>query len=191
MDALAVEKAHRKLKRAERAVEALRSSTDAEQTEEAWEDFLAAFGTIYATFEEGSKGEGKSSSWFGREKNCRKKDPLLRYLHFARNAEEHGVRRIVERGSTSISLRSPYAGVMLRSNGIDTWTVVGIRGDVHFASDIVRLVEVRDDRFGDRCGPPDTHLGQPIARATPLTIAEYGLSYLTSMVDAASKLVLG
>ncbi|WP_438346297.1 hypothetical protein [Methylorubrum populi] len=191
MDALALQKAVRKLNRAERALETMRSSESASQTEEAWEDFLSAFGTIYSTFEEGSKGHGRSSAWFGREKSRRKKDPLLRYIHFARNAEEHGIRRIVERNSTSITLKSPFAGVRLRPDGKNTWAVVEIRGDVHFANDVVRLVEIFDERFGDSCKPPDHHLGQPLSTTTPISVAELGLAYLKSMIVDANKLLPG
>ena len=186
----AVAKAARKLKRALDALDSLRQSETAEATERAWEDFLMASGSIYAALEEGSKGEARSTPWFGREKHRRKKDPLLRYLHFARNVEEHGLVKIVTRNSSSVQLMSPYAGVALQPNGKNTWLVVGTRGVVKFAHDIVCLAAVTDTRFNDSADPPTTHLGQPITAATPLAVAELGFTYLEAMIANAAALVV-
>src|SRR5690606_27755019 len=97
MDPQAVEQAKIRLKKAETAIARLKSADSFEQAEDAWTDFLSATSTIYSKLEQGAKVNGKSSAWFGRKKKERKDDPLLRYLHYARNSDEHGVQRLVER----------------------------------------------------------------------------------------------
>ena len=96
MNLQAVEQAKIRLAKAEKTFDAMRSSTTLEDMEEAWTDFLIAVSAIYSKLEQGAKGNSKSEGWFGRKKRERRKDPLLKYLHAARNSNEHGIERIVE-----------------------------------------------------------------------------------------------
>ncbi len=98
MDSQALEQAKGKLQRADKALYALKTATNYDEAEEAWSDFLLAASTIYSKLEQGSKSKGTSAGWFGRKKKERKDDPLLRFLHHARNSDEHGIERVAERG---------------------------------------------------------------------------------------------
>ena len=80
MDAEAITQAKSRLSRATRAVEDLKTATNASQAEDAWTDFLVAASTVYSKLEQGSKNFGKSQGWYGRKKKERKDDPLLRYV---------------------------------------------------------------------------------------------------------------
>jgi hypothetical protein len=88
MNPSAVLQAKQRLLKLEKALSALRSATTVEDAEEAWTDFLLAASTIYSKLEQGSKGYAKTEPWFGKKKKERKDDPLLRYLHYARNSDE-------------------------------------------------------------------------------------------------------
>jgi hypothetical protein len=97
MDPAAVQHGQTRLRKAEKAIEALKSATDFESAEEGWSDFLQAPPGIYSKLAQGANVKGSSFGWYGRKKKERKDDPLLRYLHFARNADEHGIERVVSR----------------------------------------------------------------------------------------------
>jgi hypothetical protein len=60
--------------------------------------------TIYSKLEQGAKGCGPSDAWFGRKKYDRKTDPLLRYIHHARNADEHGLEAVTSHDPASLSV---------------------------------------------------------------------------------------
>jgi hypothetical protein len=78
----------------------LKETKDPAIIETLWENFLIAANGIYSKLERGAKTNGKSKAWYGRKKHERKNDPLLSYLHHARNAAEHGIQRITSRTST-------------------------------------------------------------------------------------------
>jgi hypothetical protein len=104
MDAQAVEQAKARLQRADKALYALKIAANYDEAEEAWSDFLLAAATIYSKLEQGSKSKGTSAGWFGRKKKERRDDPLLRFLHHARNSDEHGIERVAERGGNQRDL---------------------------------------------------------------------------------------
>jgi hypothetical protein len=113
MDAQAVEQAKTKLRKAEKSLETLKAADGYDAAEEAWSDFLLAASTIYSKLEQGSKAKGSSAGWFGRKKKERKDDPVLRYLHHARNSDEHGIERVAARGGNE---RDLLAGEKLKFN---------------------------------------------------------------------------
>lgn len=184
----AVIKARRKLTKLHDAVEALRAADRADKIVRAWEEFVLTSGTIYSALEQGSKISGKSQAWFGRKKRDRKKDQLLRYLHFARNSEEHGLEEITEIASSSIEL-GPGASVRLMSDGVSKWHIVDTSGTVTPKNDIICLVRVNDRRFGDFADPPREHLGEKIESDRPLAVAEAAIGYFDLMLEEAQALV--
>ena len=187
MNKQATAKAATKLERLTRSVEAMKTAESSEAIEDAWVDFLIAASTFYSTLEQGAKTNDKSKAWFGRKKHERRTDQLLRYLHHARNAEEHGIARITGRSNSKIFLKSKGAAVMLQSDG-KNWNVVSQTGDVEYPGDVVTLVRVQDIRFGDWFDPPEQHLGQNLNDTSPPAIAELGAAYLGEMLSEAKAL---
>lgn len=101
MDSEAVEQAKVRLQKAEKALQELQAATNYDGAESAWIDFLVAASTIYSKLQQGAKSNAKSRAWYASKKKERKEDPLLRYLHQARNSEEHGTERVVARGGSA------------------------------------------------------------------------------------------
>jgi hypothetical protein len=199
MDLQAIEQAKTKLRKAEKALEALKDADGYELSEEAWSDFLLAASTIYSKLEQGSKSKGTSAGWFGRKKKERKDDALLRYLHHARNSDEHGIERVAERGGNQQDL---LTGEKLKFNErrekliteiYDPKTgerrMVNIRAYLYGPS--LQMIRVHDRRFGDHCDPPTQHLGKPIDLEdnSLLGVATLGLTYLKRLVEEAESLV--
>ena len=80
-----------RLERARNAVATLDAATALADMHSAWWGFLLAADGIYSKLEQGANGNRKSEPWFGKVKHLRKTDPLLSYIHQARNSDEHGI----------------------------------------------------------------------------------------------------
>jgi hypothetical protein len=194
MDKQAVEHANGRLRKAEKALEALKNADSYETAEEAWSDFLLAASTIYSKLEQGSKSKGTSAGWFGRKKKERKDDPVLRYLHHARNSDEHGIERVAERGGNAkdpfgkklkFNERREYVIGTSRDPKTGEITVHNMKAYLYGPS--LQMIRVHDRRFGDHCDPPTQHLGHPIDLDdnSLVGVATLGLAYLkTLMVEA-------
>jgi hypothetical protein len=109
MDRVALRQAKSRLAKAEAAVTRLNTAKTFDETETSWSDFLTAAATIYTKLEQGSKTDKKSLSWFSRIKGLRRSDPLLRYVHQARNSDEHGIVDITLRKATRFDIGMPPA----------------------------------------------------------------------------------
>jgi hypothetical protein len=193
----AFDQAKARLARANKAIEAFSAATKIEEAEEAWTDFLLAAATIYSKLEQGAKGNPKSQTWFGNKKKERKSDPLLRYLHFARNSNEHGIERVAETTPPNYYFQE---GRQLKFNEriptkfqkVDPATnqPTGDFMDGMFAGPTLRPVRAHDRRFGDYCDPPDEHLGQTVEYGISFCydIGVIGLRYLTRLISEAEQL---
>jgi hypothetical protein len=190
----AIEQALERLKKAGTAHASLLRASTHQQTESAWSDFLLAASTVYSKLQKGSMGYGRSVAWFGRMKHERKSDPLLSYIHHARNADEHGIERVTERHHGSFSVGS---GGAIRLDGViggqhTNLTITHVGGPPPVVSIIrphVKLVAVKDDRFGDTFDVPTTHLGIPLKDRSPVEIASLALAYLKKLVADGAQLM--
>ncbi len=174
MDPEAVTQAFRKYQRAEVALEEMKAATEPSSLEMSWIDFLMASSAVYTKLEQGAKvGGSKSLSWFAARKGIRKTDPLLKYLHQARNAEEHGIRRITGRASSKITI-APGVLVKVESDG-ENWIIKSGLEGVTIADNVVTLIPVYDGRSRSWYHPPSSHLGDSLPDKLPLTVALRGL----------------
>ena len=194
MSPSAVEMASARYRKAERSLEALNASTNFADAEEAWTDFLLAVSAIYSKLEQGAKGHPKAEPWFGKVKHERKTDPLLRYLHFARNADYHGLKRVTQKnpGQTALGFepgfneRQPLKIARVAAPGelpiepmMDAW-VMGPH---------LTLIRAVDTLHGDYADPPQTHLGNKIDHRYPLEAGAAAMPYLGSVLEAAAEFV--
>ena len=197
MNPKAVIEAEIRLERARAAVESMEAvekwqtaDWDYKTLETGWWTFLHAASGIYAKLEQGSKSSGKSTAWFGRIKHLRKKDPLLSYIHHARDAEQHGLDPVLERQRFGMLAKKGAVVAPPQKEG-DHWHItatVGVPMEVKLVSADLFLVSVTDDRFKDTFDPPNSHLGAELADKSPWTVARLGLVYLTSLIDEARLL---
>ena len=196
MDPKAVIQAGERLDKANRAVKELHAATDFISADAAWTDLLTEAQTIFAKLEQGSKASGKSQAWFGKKKAEQRNDPLLRYIKFARNSEEHGLDRSTIRDMGSSLLGRPMAFgervpiEVAKMNEITKqpegpWDKAGVIGPE------LRLTTAYDRRFGDSCEPPATHLGQDIKWAGQYAkdVADLTVLYFEALLIEAANLV--
>lgn len=197
MNPRAIDQAQLRLARLVLAEEALCLAKTYEALESAWVDFLTAASTIYSKLEQGAKGFGPSEAWYGRKKNERRTDELLRYIHHARNSEEHGIDDVTQRWDEHRYL-TPNGDVF----GINVPHGEAIT-DLHFVgadgeriemngviNPLIKLVEVHDWRYRDSFAPPKTHLGENLPEVIdPAYIASLARQYLIAIIDEAKTLV--
>lgn len=191
MKQAAIAHANARLAKARRALSEMNEAKSLDDAALAWSDFLIAASGVYSKLEQGAKGGGKSEGWFGRKKHERKADPLLQYVHQARNADEHGIEPITkaEPAGFSIGGRGSYrldgsygSEAGLRITHIDGPPPIVLIGRK------LRLTTVRDSRHGDTFDPPTAHLGVAIADPSPIGVAILALSYLEGLLTEAAQL---
>lgn len=196
MNPVAVTHAKLRLAKAEKAANAIISSRSYAESEEAWIDFLMATSAIYSKLEQGAKGFSKSEPWFGRKKKERKDDPLLRFLHFARNSAEHGIEPISKLtdgdnspfyGQLGFNQRSPIK--VQKLNKI-TMLPEGPEMPAVQSGPTLKAIRANDTRFNDFCDPPRTHFGNKIEHYWFVDrLAAAALPYLRQLVEEAEGLI--
>lgn len=91
MEPKALAAAKVRLERARDAVARLDAATTLADMHSAWSAFLLAAAAVYSKLERGANGKGKCEAWLGKVRHLRKTDPLLSYIHQARNSDEHSI----------------------------------------------------------------------------------------------------
>lgn len=187
MRKIALVQATQRLEKARRAVAQMKAAKSYAAFEEAWSEFLIGGGGVYAKLETGAKANGTSNAWFGRKKHDRGEDALLRYLHHARNTEEHGLEgSTVEAAQMQLGGQGFIEKLVWRNGQLEEFRAspgIEVRIDRR-----AMLVTVHDKRFGDSFEPPQTHLDQPLTDASPQNVATLALAYLEGLVAEAAKL---
>jgi hypothetical protein len=191
-----------RLQKAQDALVRLEAATTLNGAESAWSDLLLSGNAVYSKLEQGSKANGKASAWFGRAKKARKDDPLLSYMHHARNSEEHGIEDVTKRmqaGQATITIREPFDPARLQ--GLELCIGTDERGHVQVSSsneDVVStqtydnpslaLIRVKDPRFNDHFDPPYEHLGVNLPDQLPLTVARLFVAYVARLIEDAGSI---
>lgn len=192
MNPKAIEHAEHRLKKARQALDVMEFSTTFAESEEAWSAFLSAASTVYSKLEQGSKTSGTSQGWFGRKKHERKNDELLCYIHHARNSDEHGIAEITAREGGGWALQGGGKYLLngtIGNNGVlEVTHMGGPPPKVVIIEPSVRLVPVKNERWGDVFSPPTMHLGEKLPNIAPLTIAKLAIDYLENLVAEAAGL---
>jgi hypothetical protein len=206
MKPIAIERADQHLEIARKAVSELDINKGFEHYQENWSLFLTQVGRFYSKLEQGSKGANQSENWFALKKHERKTDPLLSYLHQARNADEHGLDHVTMRMSHSSSYEFSTAKgeeyqwkIRCRENddGTVEYSDPIITKDgkivptklVATSKPSVALREVRNTRYGDEFWPPTSHLGVELPKhVSPEAVAALCVRYIKQMLSEAREL---
>ncbi|WP_162620541.1 type II toxin-antitoxin system VapC family toxin [Limimaricola cinnabarinus] len=144
-----------------------------------WSAFLDYSAKVFEKIKNGAMADQRTKSFWGSERKMRKEDPLLQWLHQARNVEQHGLQRTIEH------VPGRAFGRLERGDVIRSKTTSRVRiGDVKIEADALdlsqipekrltivpstaKLLTVTDDRFGDSFDPPTQHLGRTIHPLAP------------------------
>jgi hypothetical protein len=169
----AVDKAKKRMKDALDYFMALDGEMTYEQFEQRWSSFLNAINRAFLAIEAGARDNARTRTWWSKKKHEWKKDPLLQYLHQARNADEHGLEPLSKMAPGYFTANPPP--------GINPKSVSH-----------PRLVPVRNDRFGDVFDPPVEHLGQnlhPEEIGLPWDAAAMAMGYHSRLIIEAETYI--
>jgi hypothetical protein len=199
MRAVAITKARNHLELARTAIDLLQIEGGFRQFERAWAEVLSQLGRVYNTLEQGAKGCNVSEPWFGGKKKERRSDPLLSYIHHARNTYEHGLDDLTQRRVDAASLH------FLPTNEITVGfdMMIDDKGAMHVRNPVVKspngginrvevvnpqvdLIAIRDR--GVVYDPPKMHDGTPIVNVAPTTVANLAVAHLERLLVEASEL---
>lgn len=177
-------------------LDAIEHVREFDQFEPGWYKFLLAANAADMIIAESATG-AKSKPWYGRKKHLRRNDPLLRYMHAARNADEHGIEPVVEVKPGFFQIGSPgeavHIGRLVVERGVikqlSLNPVSGRYPQVRHENAVCKLKPVFDSRYGDTFDPPTEHLGLPLEKADAVSVAKLWLAYLTDLVSEAEKLL--
>lgn len=156
MKKVAVEKAKKRMLEASHYFHLLDGPMTFEQFEQRWSAFLNAINRAFLAIDAGARDDAKTRTWWSKKKHEWKNDPLLQYLHQARNTDEHGLDPLAELAPGYFT-DTPPPGLNLES----------IRHP--------KLIRARNDKFGDVFDPPTEHLGEKFVSG------EVGLPYYAAV----------
>ena len=174
------------------AVARTSNARNRDEFEVAWRAYLSSLEKCWVKLERVCHGAKGFQHWQKPIKQRRASDPVLRYLFQARHVDQHTLREILEHvpGSTEIRVVGPPVGpVFVEHLEIVNGRVVDYAGSHPLEERITpaRLELVPIENRGNVCQPPHSHLGAPLADATPMGVAVLGLRFCSDLLSDAEK----
>jgi hypothetical protein len=200
MNRIGVDEARICLERAKAKLLTMKETRSIGKLEQLWSEFLLMANRVHVKLEQGAKFDSTSKAWYGLKKHDRRTDPLLSYLKNARDADEHGLRRITARtelgGGFILTPNVPWSGHIEKHDWGWAMFVESEHPEASARPVIVppnvKLVEVFN--YGNRYPPPATHMGQPVPRYLnlfphPIPVGRLAIRYLEGLIAEAQSLV--
>lgn len=197
MQKAAIEKARDRLASAKARLKDLESAKDYDSSRRHWYDFLTPANSIFSILEQGAKGCDKSQNWFGKKKRERRTDPLLCYLHHARNADEHNFPSVTKRERPKIVMvegDKPIAAIEEMAGNIGKFRHISDQPpdmknvtEMRVYPDRANLITVTDRNV--QYDPPKEHFGTRVDDDGPIIVAQLMMQYLEGLVAEAEALV--
>jgi hypothetical protein len=166
----------------------MRAAKTFDDVEEAWTQFLQEIQAAWNKLELLKKvGPPALDGWIGQQIGTRRTDPLLSYLHHARNCHDHSLQDISARHSGGISISAPLGAPLhirsLRVRGDGTFEYDGSPAVIQYHAPRFELLKVLDR--GKWFDPPTTHLGKTLESPSAESIGDLALSFYKSLADEA------
>jgi hypothetical protein len=192
----ASEKILKRLRMANSEYNNLKNARDFEQFEEIWYKVLVCGNAVDMILETSMK-VGKEQPWYGVKIKLRREDPLLSYMHAARNVDEHGLEPVIVEEPGALVIGVGGESVHLKSlrivNGkiefLDAEQPDGSAPTILQIPRRPKLVSVFDVRSKKNFDPPIQHLGKIIDDTSPVGVAKVWIGYLNSVVNEAQRFV--
>ncbi len=179
------------IERAEKHLNDMAKSTLLNEYEMSWQDFLYRLEMIW----EITKKRYERESWFpkvyGPYSRFRKKDPLLRYLKQARNAETHTIEGTLE-SSLNIMFNEKYGRPFQISQIKSSFENGKLTIDIdspdllyEYEAEVYRGTPelIRFKCRKDWYNPPSQHLGNNVNTRCPVVIGKLGLEYCKAFIS--------
>ena len=148
---------------------------------EAWSDVLTYGNRVFGKPEQGAKW-GPGDSWFKAVKADRSADPLLHYLHEARNAEDHGIKATsaADQYDLFVELKPGVPVTMYSHDGLANSLRVDSGPNVRKEIGLL-AVKWREGLIS----VPHEHKGQPILDSSPYNFAVLFIARLEEIIEEA------
>jgi hypothetical protein len=156
----------------------MREATTFEAFAVAWQMFLDKLEKVWVKAErECQHVRSCFEPWQAAFKELRKTDPLLRYLHHARHADQHSIQPTTCEALLGFTLEIPPAGTVGMEIDKETGQL-----RIHGACEIKavrgpRLMLLPITNRGTQYNPPAEHLGKKLEDNSPNAVAEKGLAF--------------
>ncbi|WP_293380975.1 hypothetical protein [Phenylobacterium sp. SCN 70-31] len=158
--------------------------------DDSWANFLVATRLVFAKLGAGAKGDSTSEGWFARVLGEQRSDPLLSFVLYARNAEEHGIERSIEHA---------YDIRVVEGLRLEVDVTFEPNGDVtfrntHDPSEVIYFAlkgtpkAITDSRSGHTFTPPTEHLGSLMPDTSIFGIAHAAVAHLERLIGDAGRL---
>ncbi|HZW15198.1 MAG TPA: hypothetical protein VFF66_02970 [Brevundimonas sp.] len=199
-DSKLIPKCHDRLKKAKRSLQLCRGARNFEEFESYWSEFLIHAGGVLNALDTGSKITPQGRQWYGDIKRAGRNDPLVSYMHQARNIEEHDAQSVSEHNPGGVGIGGSGEDVYISNLVIGpeffrnpalaikgkAWNQHGRTPSVSVtpAGPVLRPVTYRDVVFT----PPTEHRGRPLADTRPLAIGAAYIGYLEGLVRVAEEI---
>jgi hypothetical protein len=184
MDRQAFVRSRAEADKASQKIAAIRNARTLPEIADHWSGFLTDIQRAYTKLRIACR-EGPSKGWCDNVFSLRNTDDLLRYVHQARHADEHGVAKITEEKQGTIGV-GPKEGDSLEVDHaqigrgqIVTGPKMAANARIIVTPGEVCLVPVRNRGA--------THLGEELSSATLLEVAERADRFLRGKLDDANS----
>ena len=191
-----VEKARKRLALARHHFDEAFRTQKYEKFEDSWYQMLVCGNAVDGILESTSFRDSKSQPWYGGKVSARKRDPLLEYMHQARNADEHGVANVTRLAPARFVLGAVDGPVNLHNikwGGGQMTATVGAESTGRLAIDVTppspHLITVKNEKYGDSFEPPNSHLGERLKDTSPRAVASLWLDYLERLIEESAARV--
>lgn len=188
MDKRKYRSAVERYERAKAAADRVTKTLDLPELDTAWWTFILAAAGVYSQLEQGAKGSPKSAQWFAEVKAERKRDPMLQYLHQARNAEEHGDGGGRAHGIDAVAIKGATVNRDEDGKFVGINATVGVELNVKVIPTGIRLKPVCN--FGVLYPVPSEHDGAVIAEPLSYNVMALGTEYLKKLLIAAESFIV-
>lgn len=159
----------------------------------AWDDFLHHASRVYDQMQRALKKCREGRALSDRLARDRKKDPLLKYIHEARNVEQHGIEPTVAEGWTIIPKGKVDLGTIELGPNMEprvpNWRPMEPGAEL-VISHFRELIPLRNKRSGKSIDPPTIHLGKCIKGRSAFVVSEVAFHYLWDRMYEARDIAL-
>lgn len=175
-------------------LQALQTAEDFKSTRVCWGGYLSTYGRYWRLGKDIAKSHGGAfQRWWDQKWLILKGDETLNYLFQARNAHQHGLKKVVEnRDTNSISIGVGGGHTYIQDLSFDA---LGRLSGQFFTN---CPIPVRVEKAGARLvavknrnqiySPPNFFLGQPLLDNSPRSVAYQAATYIGTMTQEALDL---
>ena len=183
-------KASDELETAREALDRMRYASSFEEYQRGWQSLLAALGKCWNKIQSAGSQitDSKYQPWFGKIKHTRNKDPLLKYIGHARDADTHSIQDLLKKEPGYTTINPAFGNKLsIRNLQMENGQVTRLESNVPIKVDHygegVRMVKCMNHSAWME--PPTEHQGHTLPDKTPITAGLFAIGYYENFIQQA------